>query len=64
MSSNSVCNHTCDKHTCDFVITRMITDRIGLYSILLLLLMYPFNFAKSNTFIDSEEKNLIAQMVK
>ena len=34
MSSNSVCNHTCDD-TRDFVITRMITDRIGLHSVLL-----------------------------
>ena len=45
MSSNSVCNHTRDKQiglplarSSDFVITRMITDRIGLHSVLLPLL--------------------------
>ena len=36
VSSNSVCNHTCDKKK--IVITRMITDRIGLHSVLLPLL--------------------------
>ena len=47
MSPNSVCNHTRDKHTnqtpavrsSDFVITRMITERIGLHSVLLPLLI-------------------------
>ena len=46
MSSNSVCNHTRDKQnrtpaarSSDFVITRMITDRIGLHSVLLPLLI-------------------------
>ena len=39
MSSNSVCNHTRDKQiarSSNFVITRIITDRIGLHSVLLL----------------------------
>ena len=49
MSSNSVCNHTRENRTpaarsSDFVITRMITDRIGLHSVLLPLLI-------TNTFI-------------
>ena len=46
MLSHSVCNHTRDKQiglplrgrlreSTDFVITRMITDRIGLHSVLL-----------------------------
>ena len=35
MTSNSVCNHT---RSSDFVISRMITDRIGLHSVLLPLL--------------------------
>ena len=36
MSSNSVCNHTRVKQiTNQFVIARMITDRIGLHSVLL-----------------------------
>ena len=40
MSSNSVCNYTRDKaRSSDFVITRMITDRIGLHSVLLPLLI-------------------------
>ena len=45
MSSNSVCNHTRDEQIrhplCGhpiFLITRMITDRIGLHSVLLPLL--------------------------
>ena len=45
MSSNSVDNHTCDKQIglplCGrpiLLITRMITDRLGLYSVLLPLL--------------------------
>ena len=41
MESNSVCKHTRDKQiasrSSDFVITRMITDRIGLHSVLLLI---------------------------
>ena len=47
MSSNSVCNHTRDKQIGlplhgrpIFVIIRMITDRIGLHSVLLPLLMW------------------------
>ena len=43
MSSNSVCNHTRDKQLGlplrDFAITRMTTDRIGLHSVLLPLLI-------------------------
>ena len=43
MSSNSVCNHTRDKQiaarSSDFVITRMITDRIGLHLVLLLIII-------------------------
>ena len=46
MWSNSVCNHTHDKQTLthatwssDFVITCMITDRIGLHSVLLPILI-------------------------
>ena len=55
MSSNSICNHTRDKQIGlplrgrpFFVITRMISDRIGLHSVLL-----PF-LIKSSQMIASE----------
>ena len=56
MSSNSVCNHTRDKQIglplrgrpIDFVITRMITDRIGLHSVLLPLLSVHFCYRESS----------------
>ena len=46
MSSNSVCNHTREKQCNDFVITLMITDRIGLHSVLLPLQICIFNEQK------------------
>ena len=56
MSSNSVCNHTRDKQnrspaarSSDFVITRVITDRIGLHSVLLPLLTTLNNLLQSRS---------------
>jgi len=60
VSPNSVCNHTRDKHIGlplrgrppDFVITLMITDRIGLHSVLLQLLT-------AHSFIGNQKSTLI-----
>ena len=54
MSSNSVCNHTRDqtiglplRSRPILLITRMITDRTGLHSVLLLLLIFLFRKVSS-----------------
>ena len=48
MSSDSVCNHTRDKQN-----TCMITDRIGLHSVLLPLLILVEEVRSSSTVVNS-----------
>ena len=66
MKSNSVCNHTRDKQmglplrSSDFVITRMITDRIGRHKVLLSINHNNYNFRekKNNQVTHDQRDNL------